>query len=110
VRVTDQEIREFISLNTWAFAKTMPKTPHWYALRRKASDEKQFENFVMEIRRRGYAKRFGGREYKYLDVDGFTYWTMGSPLDQTILINRAQIKEDSGDTAHRPARGDVRKR
>jgi hypothetical protein len=29
--------------------------------------------------------------YTYLDIDGWHYWTMGCPLHQTILINRAKL-------------------
>ncbi|PHY03406.1 MAG: hypothetical protein CK530_01230 [Planctomycetaceae bacterium] len=91
--MVDDEIRSFVSKNTWRFAKTMPTLPHWYALRVSAIDEQSFVQFVKEIRSRGTRRRYGGREYLYLDVDGFEYWTMGAPIGETILINRAKILE-----------------
>jgi len=30
----------------------------------------------------------------YYDEDGMVYWTMGAPLDETIIVNRCK-KEDS---------------
>ena len=69
----------------------MPQTPHEYTLRRDAEDETQFERVVIYIRQAGYQQKCGKTTYTYLDIDGWQYWTMGSALDQTILINRAAI-------------------
>ena len=41
---------------------------------------------MKEIRSRGTRRRYGGKEYLSLDVDGFEYWTMGSPVGKTILM------------------------
>ena len=87
--MTDAEIRQFIATSQWTFAKTMPQTPHEYTLRRHAPDEAAFEHFVMHIRAAGYTAKFGHTTYSYFDVDEWQYWTMGEPLDRTILINRA---------------------
>lgn len=68
----------------------MPKIPHWYTIRAWNRElEPDFEFFVMYIREHGYEKRFGTRTYMYLDVGEHSYWTMGAPLKDTILINRA---------------------
>ena len=56
----------------------------------------EFERFVMHIRRHGYKQRFGKSTYTYMDwpVDGVVhqFWTMGAPLDISIIINRAVKK------------------
>lgn len=83
------ELQAFIESTPWQFAKTMPHTPHWYTLRRKTPDPERFEWFVMFIREHGYNRKFRGSTYRCLDVDGWQYWTMGAPLNKTILINRA---------------------
>ena len=83
-------IRSFIETHKWVFAKTMPETPHEYTLRRLANEE-EFIFFVAFIREYGDTRKFKGRKYVYLDVDGWSYWTMGSPLPATILINRARL-------------------
>jgi hypothetical protein len=89
--MTDEDIRRFIEASEWTFAKTMPAIPHWYTLRRKATQEGHFAAFVQEIRFRGVVRQFGSKSFTYLDIDGWTYWTMGAPVDETILINRARL-------------------
>ncbi len=42
------------------------------------------------IREHGYVAEYQGRSYIKLDIDGWSYWTMGAPLADTILINRAR--------------------
>ena len=76
----------------WTFAKTMPQMPHEYSLRKKWKDEQDFIKAVLFIREHGYEKRFGSKTYRYYDIEGMCYWTMGNPIDKTILINRAKIK------------------
>ena len=46
--------------------------------------------WVMFIRAKGVARQFYDKTFIYLDIDDMCYWTMGDPLDQTILINRAR--------------------
>lgn len=87
--MTDREIAEFIELNTWIFAKTMPENPHWYVVRSQCNDEEAFKGFVMHIREFGCSVLFEGREYICFDVGEFKYWTMGCPLESTVIINRA---------------------
>ena len=89
--MTDDDIRTFIADHEWTFAKTMPQIPHWYTLRRKARRDEDFAAFVQEIRLRGVVRQFGSRSFTYLDLDGWTYWTMGEPVENTILVNRARL-------------------
>lgn len=88
----DDEIDEFIAENRWTFAKSMPWLPHEYVVRERVRNETRFVNFVLHIREHGYAEQFGKRTYTYLDWGPFKYWTMGSPIEQTIIINRARKK------------------
>lgn len=93
VTMSPEEIDAFISAHTWKFAKTMAHMPHAYVVRERCRDEAEFERFVLHIRAHGYKARFGRRWFTYFDwpVDGVTtqFWTMGFPLEQTIIINRA---------------------
>lgn len=83
---------------TWKFAKTMAKMPHWYTLRRLWVNDEYFIWAVEYIRRVGYEQRFGGRIFVYLDIAEYQYWpcdgeTRG-PLDArgtVSLINRALL-------------------
>ena len=78
------------------FAKTMPQHPHWYTRRREwGNDEPQFERVVQYIRDHGYDETFKGRAYKMLAINGYKYWTMGAPLNETILINRTVLMSNS---------------
>ena len=57
--MTMDELRSFVQESTWTFAKSMPKTPHEYTLRRNAKDEVFFERVVIYIRQVGYQRKWG---------------------------------------------------
>jgi len=73
----------------WIYAKSMPKFPHWYTLRETWSDDPLFDEVVAFIRKHGRRERFGRKQFIYFYLDGHKYWTMGAPIPDTILINRA---------------------
>jgi 2-polyprenyl-3-methyl-5-hydroxy-6-metoxy-1,4-benzoquinol methylase len=87
---------EFIATNLlkheWIFAKTMPKNPHWYTLRKNWESNGAFVKVVELMRRHGYVRRYGQSDYTCFDVNDMRYWTMGAPIPSTILINRAVNK------------------
>jgi SAM-dependent methyltransferase len=72
----------------WIFAKTMPKNPHEYTLRRKWQEDNDFITVARYIREHGYRAYYWGKPYMQLDVNEHFYWTMGAPISETILINR----------------------
>ena len=84
-----QELRDFVSRETWTYAKTMPVWPHEYIVRERV-DEDLFVQLVQHIRANGYEGHFYRREMTYYDEDGLTYWTMGEPVEETIIINRCK--------------------
>lgn len=84
-----EDVKEFILTNRWKEAKSMPKIPHSYCLKKSCSDPRKFEQFVLYIREHGIPRRFFRRVFVYLDVGIYEYWTMGNPLSETTLINRA---------------------
>lgn len=75
----------------WIYAKTMPTFPHEYSLR-KNWNENDFISCVEYIRKNGYKKNFYKKTYIYLNINDKCYWTMGNPINETTLINRAIIK------------------
>ena len=77
----------------WIFAKTMPENPHEYTLRREWASDADFVRAVLFIREHGYQNLFEGRWYTQLDIGEHTYWTMGAPVEETILINRKKENE-----------------
>ena len=83
----------------YRFAKTMPNDPHYYTLRRdwnalEGFTPEVFPDLVTEMRkretRRVYVSPSGYRgQQRYLDANGYQWWTMGAAVEETILINRA---------------------
>ncbi len=94
-------VNGLIGRSHWIFAKTMPENPHYYMLR-KESDESEFVRFVKLIRKYGYKNLYEGCWYAVLNVYEWYYWTMGAPIEETILINRKERRlnnETPNDTA-----------
>ncbi len=86
-------LMEFINSVKWTYAKTMPEWPHEYIVRSKV-DDKLFVESVNHIRAFGYVGSFYKMSITYFDHDGMVYWTMGAPIEETIIINRCK-KENS---------------
>lgn len=86
------DLKAFVSSQSWRFAKTYPKWPHWYIVRNE-DNKKSFLEFVKIIREEGYKGHFYGREIIYYDLDEYTYWTMDATIEDTDIINRAFKKD-----------------
>lgn len=87
-------IKQFIKSNAWTYSKKFSKTAeHDYIVYDYLDDEnkKTFRSFVLFIRKNGKAEYFWGKKYIYYYLDGYKYWTMGSPIEQTIILNRAKV-------------------
>jgi len=69
----------------------MPKWPHEYIVRERVDNE-LFEQLVKHIRSNGYEGKFYSKNITYYDEDGMVYWTMGAPLEETIIVNRCSKK------------------
>jgi len=41
----------------------------------------------------GFFDSYKGHRYRYMAIDGLVYWTMGWPLDNTQVLNRAKAFE-----------------
>jgi hypothetical protein len=87
------ELQEFIGSTQWTFAKTMPEWPHEYIVRGRV-DGDLFVRLVRHIREHGYEGKFYRKNITYYDAGGMVYWTMGAPLEETVIVNRCK-KEDS---------------
>jgi len=87
----EEQMIAFVSQQEWTYAKTMPKTPHEYVLRWKATSEATWLSFVMTIRRFGYDENYRTMLIRYYDLGDQKYWTMGEFLETTWVLNRARI-------------------
>ncbi len=86
-----ERVKDLLLAQKWIFAKTMPGNPHWYTLRKRWERDEDFAWTVETIRRYGYEEIYEGWPYTVLHIDDMKYWTMGAPVDETILINRKQL-------------------
>ena len=93
--MTRREARGFIEAHKWKFAKTMPEHPHWYVVRKYCRNDDEWLAFMRLIRRWGYDDYFFKTKIRYLDLDGYKYWTNGYSELHTDIINRAELKEDT---------------
>ena len=92
--MTNEQEIEFVnnklSKATFQFAKTMRDIPHEYTLRTTWKDVDEFFLVVELMRKYAYVGYFFNKAYLYYDIEQYKYWTMGSPVKETILINRAK--------------------
>jgi hypothetical protein len=65
----------------------MPTWPHEYIVRERV-DAALFVGLVEHIRAHGYEGKFYTKPITYFDEDGMVYWTMGAPVEETIIVNR----------------------
>lgn len=92
VTLSHGEVVDQLLRHSWKFARTMPQWPHDYTLRENWRVEGMpWENLVQYLRDYSYQGWFGAKRTPrlYWVHGGYIYWTMGSPLHDTILINRA---------------------
>lgn len=85
------KLRSMIACCEWTFAKSMPFAPHEYIVKDKCPlTMEEFEYFVNMQREHGVKERWGKYNNPYLYIDDYKYWTMGAPLEDTTVINRAK--------------------
>jgi hypothetical protein len=86
--VTPERIR-FIAQARWRSTNFV--SPHQYTLR-EWNDSGEFSQFVQRIREHpeSWDRRFLGATLRSLRIGEFYYWTMGAPVEETTVINRAK--------------------
>lgn len=88
------KLREMVARCEWTFAKTMPWCPHEYIVRGKCSlSEEEFLYFIDMQRNYGKVERWGKYITPYLYIDDYKYWTMGAPVEETKVMNRAKVSK-----------------
>lgn len=93
--LTFDQVACALETSEYRYARTMQWCPHWYTLREKWKQPVDFEAVVQYIRDHGYDEQFNRKWFVRMNVNDMKYWSMGSPLHETILINRAYL-----DTEH----------
>lgn len=82
--------RGFVEAQTWKFAKTMPRIPHFYCLKGLCPDPAEFEWFVDYLQKNSVPGEFYGRTCHYFFLDNWKYWIMDADLSECNLINREE--------------------
>ena len=91
-KLETERCRRFIQDRKWTFAKSYPTLPHEYTVKTYDQDN-EFMWFVKLIRQYGEVRSFfGRRNFTYLVFGDEQYWTMGAPIEETIIINRAAVR------------------
>ena len=97
--MTHEEFKQFIDHHTWTFAKTYAAfCPHEYVIKDRLPEAEQhiFEQIVTYIRENGFIAIYGRKGPKqYYSVGEYYYWTMGAPVDETTVLNRARLADYS---------------
>ena len=93
LRILPDRLVENLERAQYQYAITYPNIPHYYTLARKWADYKdevseEIRWTIREMRKHDVMRPFMGREQHYLDVNGFSYWTMGPRDQDDFLINR----------------------
>ena len=103
LQTVPESVLTFITAARWK--ATQRAKAHEYT-HRDWGDVEGFYELVKLIRAAGYDGKFQGRKYRYLNVGEFTYWTMGAPLEYTIIINRRRTENQPSTSAPtaRPAK------
>jgi hypothetical protein len=98
--LTDEELQDWMSSVRWIYARSMPKHPHEYTLKRE-QDEELFERVVRTIWDHGYDRSYLRRPWRSLNVGDYFVWVhtepkplMPVPLEDTVLVNRAPRVQD----------------
>jgi hypothetical protein len=98
MNLTVDGARTYIGQVRWQFARTMPQWPHEYTVGAWRPElEQDFFAFAALIRRTGIVKPWPADtavpryHHHYLEIDGWSYWTMEDATEDTTVINRALV-------------------
>ena len=96
--LNEDQLRDFINSFTWTFAKTYAKIcPHEYIVKDKIHEQHHdsFVNVVRFVREKGFTAYYNNRAGRYYILDDHYYWTMGAPIEETTVLNRARLSDYS---------------
>lgn len=92
----EKRIRAFVARYPWTFAKTYADfAPHEYYVKDKLDEQgkKDFVWFVEYIRDNGFDCKFADKMHTYYEFENHYYWTMGEPIEDTIILNRCRVED-----------------
>jgi hypothetical protein len=83
-------VKQALEIQEYRTAKS-ERNPHQYCLREFWKGDASFIQIAEIIRMYGYVEWFWKKPYMMLNIGEYQYWSMGWPLEVTVLINRAKI-------------------
>ena len=93
--LSEDDLRGWIALRHWQQARS-PSNPHAYTVR-SWGDDTTFWLVVQHVREHGEQEEWNGELFTYYVFDRMKYWTMGSDLLSTVILNRKPWGQDPGD-------------
>jgi hypothetical protein len=88
--LSHEDVAEWIEGRHWQTARSLD---HAYT-RRDWGSEVMFLRVVLHVREHGQQEVFAGDIYSYHVVGNRKYWTMGSDLESTVILNRKELWRD----------------
>lgn len=83
---------EFLARAHWNWATSYAmRAPHWYVVRNQFRNDDLFNKVVEYMREHSVTEYFFSKPFHYFYHEGFKYWTMGNPINETTIINRARV-------------------
>jgi hypothetical protein len=92
-----ERLRRLLETAEWIFAKSQPRNPHCYSLRRKWASDEDFVWCVETIRTHGVREKFKKSWYVTFTIGAYFFFSMGWPVNTrdgkplTILINKKAV-------------------
>jgi hypothetical protein len=83
----------WIAGEEWRFAKTMPRTPHWYVMLHFANDPHGLIRFYYLILEQGYWRPWYRSRYRTMIIGDYGYWVMSTGVPPGSIVNRADAAE-----------------
>ena len=97
------QFARFVSERPFRFATTLPDNPHFYTVRRRDArslkqnqreatgipdEDREFTEACRVSMELGKSENYFGKWYRYVEINGFKYWTMGNPPHISTVLNR----------------------
>lgn len=92
----EKKLADFVARHRWYDAVTYAKfCPHQYVVKGRLpkDEQKVFEEIAQGIRDFGFMALYGTQQGMYYILGEHYYWTMGAPIPETTILNRARLSD-----------------
>jgi len=90
--MTKEELQEQLEKCFWKYARTLSHNPHHYTLRETWKTSELFSEAVTALKENCRPEKFYSKTYMMCYLGNFKYWVMDDFVEDTVLINKKQIK------------------